>query len=557
MNFFCSKDCPDLCAANITSLSHCHVDGVAEPWSETGFVCRKFPAFVKREVHNGQQSWQRQEEKRENYPDEQTAIAALAVFLEPFRNKRILFLRGSGSLGYNMSCWDQLFANFGQCWNISGGPCDETGGDAHLADFGVIANPDVMQLEQVRHIILYGKNAAATSPHFYAWLKRLKKQGKTIIYIDPLRTETASLADRFIHIRPGFDGVLACALLVRLGLEKGYDSDSLREQAGIDAQDFAFLLECIKTGPTAHIQGSGLQRQCHGMNAFRWINRLAVKTGMQEFLFWTHGSKRLWQTPHAAFSGQIHIDTITAALQDGHFDLFVNVAANPVMTYPDSGAWHGALAKTPTLVIGTNHDETAQEADFFLKVGGMFAQNDFMGSYFFPHHYTRTNITDELSDTGAASLLAEQLRIPLRLVELAQLQKIEQKARSYRTAQLELVLPQRLPGYQLLTSSHKSYLNSQHLPDMVHGLQTVLIHPQDALKEGIKNADRVRVSGSCGSFAARAWISTDTLTGNLMCWKNIPMLEGRCNNAIPCQLTDSGNGLAYYAAFVTLARETE
>ncbi len=558
MIFFCSKDCPDLCGVQISSLApDLKVQGVTQPWSDPGFVCRKFKTFAQREIANGFNSWQLREQGRQEYLNQDEAIAALGQFLEPYRKKKILLLRGSGSLGYKMACWDQLFSRFGECYGIAGGPCDDTGEAAHNADFGIALNPDVMTLEQTDSIILYGKNAAATSPHFYAYLKQLKQQGKVLIYIDPLKTRTAELAHHYIQINPGCDGLLACALLVTLGYEQGYNPETLCALAGVSREQFQLLVTTIKNSKTAHVQGSGLQRQKNGMNAFQWINRLAMKTGCQDLLFWTHGSKRMWQPQAAPFAGAVPVDRIAQALVDQEFDLFVNVAANPAITYPDSNLWHQGLSRTPSLVIGTSHDETARHADFFLKVGGMFSQSDFMGSYFFPHHYKRTNITKELGDVAAAAALADTLSIPLHIPELAQTPKRDLPARSYRHPHLNLTLPEQDSRFKLLTASHHSYLNSQILPGMEAGLQVVHIHPTDAEALNINTGDEVRIVGSCGEFSAEALVTEKIARGCLMCWKNIPMKSGYTNHAIPNLLTDAGTGLAYYAGFVEIEKTAQ
>ena len=555
MIFFCSKDCPDLCGARISSLTpQLKVEGVSQAWSDPGFVCAKFKTFAQREIANGLPAWQRNGEDRQEFGDPAAAITALSHFLEPYRKKKILLLRGSGSLGYKMSCWDDLFSRFANCYTIAGGPCDDTGEAAHIADFGVAINPDVMALEKAATIILYGKDAAATSPHFYTYLKQLKKQGKKLIYLDPVKTRTAQLADHYIQINPGCDGLLACALLVTLGLDHGYNPDALCATAGISSDQLQLLATAIGSGTTAHVQGSGLQRQRNGMNAFQWINRLAYKTGCQDLLFWTHGSKRMWEKPHVPFAGSVPVDRIAQALVDKEFDLFVTVAANPVMTYPDSNLWRQGMSNTPSLVIGTSGDETAQLAQFFLKVGGMFAQSDFMGSYFFPHHYNRTNITQEMGDVAAATTLGQALKIPLRIPELAQLPKRSLPQRVYQNPQLTLTMPQKESLFQLLTSSHHSYLNSQILPGMEQGLQLVHINPHDAQSLNIATGEDVRIIGSCGEFIAEALVTDKVPRGSLMCWKNIPMKQGYSNNAIPNLLTDSATGLAYYASFVDLEK---
>jgi anaerobic selenocysteine-containing dehydrogenase len=557
INFFCSKDCPDLCGARIDATRPLSAQGAAEAWSDLGFLCRKFKIFAEREIDNAEKSWQLRAGRRSEFGDDLAALDALAALLEEYRDKKILFMRGSGSLGYNMTCWDLLLSQLPHCWGISGGPCDDTGTVAHELDFGCLTNPEVTELEGVDNIILYGKNAGVTSPHLFVYLKKLKKAGKKLIYIDPVKTETAAIADRYIQILPGMDGLLACGLLCALGLEEGQDSDALRLQAGVSVEDFAALLELLQSGKTAHVQGSGLQRQPNGMNAFRWINRLAVKTGSEDLLYWTHSSKRRWHKPQVNFAGQIHVDRIAATLAAGEFDLFICVAGNPAMTYPDSNLWQQALDKTPTIVIGTNSDATSEKASFFLKVGGMFAQKDFMGSYFFHQNYSREKITTELSDAEAVTALAEKLGLEFELKTEELLRHSETFQRNYQTEALELSVPNERKSFRLLTASHANYLNSQTLPGMEKGLQVVHIHETDAAQLGIKNGEDLRISGPCGEFVAEARITEGIAPRTLMCWKNIPMKQGQTNNAIPSSLTDAGEGLDYYGAYVDIEKVAE
>ncbi len=557
MNFFCSKDCPDLCGMDIHSEESL-ISYRAEPqlWSSPGFICAKFKDFATREINNGLLSWQKTGDDIQHFPDAASSLGALARWLVPFRNKNILYLRGSGSLGYNMGYWDQLFAAFPHCVTVNSDPCDATGDKAHELDFGCVSNPCITRLAEAETIILYGKNAAVTSPHLYTYLKKLKKSGSEIILIDPVKTATASLADHYIQIQPACDGLLACALLTELGYERDYPVFQLLESAGVSSEQFILLLDRLRTNKVAHIQGMGLQRQENGMNAIRWINRLAHFTNGTERLYYGHSSKRRWQRHPAHFREKISLDETAVRLAAGEFDLFVNIAVNPIVTYTDSNLWIRALNRTPTLVVDTNMTPTATYADFFLKVGGMFAQADFQSSYFFPHHYSRPAFTDELSDMQAARALAKKLSIPLINAAEEELRIPAPGPRSYQTKSLELHWPQEMKDFRLLTASHLDYLNSQIINGQEQGLQVIHINPLDAEQRDIATGDALRVEGDCGAFSAHALITDEVPAGSLMCWKNLPMLDGFCNSAVPGRLTDGNNGLAYYAAEVRIFKIT-
>jgi len=63
----------------------------------------------------------------------------------------------------------------------------------------------------------------------------------------------------------------------------------------------------------------------------------------------------------------------------------VIVASNPLVSYPSTEKFKAALEKLKIrIVVDTNITETASLATHFIKVGGMFAQEDICGSYFYP-----------------------------------------------------------------------------------------------------------------------------------------------------------------------------
>lgn len=553
MNLFCSKDCPDLCGVKAELADGAYkFSGIAEDWSKTGFVCSKFKVFAEREINNGIKSYVMVENVREELSDDE-AIEKLGNLIT--ESKKVLYMRGSGSLAYNMAYWDVAISSQPNCYATTGGPCDDTGADAHEEDFGVCVNPPVQNLEKADTLIVYGKNASACSPHFYAYMKELKKKGKKIYYLDPVKTKTAELADVYIPINPCYDGVLACAILCEMGLESGHNPSELIAKTGVSDEHYQMLLNSIKNEKCAHIQGHGIQRHANGMNAFQWIQRLAVKTGSEDLLYHGQGSKRRWQGLSKSFAGHVHVDKIPYVLADGEFDLMIIVAANPVMTFPDTNLWKKALSNTKCVVIDTNHTETSAYADLFVKVGGMFSQKDFMGSYFFPQYYTREKLVDDMSDAEGAVKLGEKFGMKITVKDEADIQRAEEPARNYHTASLTLTMPEDNDKLQLITSSHPSYLNSQILPGMEQGLQVVYMNPADAEKLGIKTGDDVVIKGDAGEFTAEALVTDEIVEKSIMCWKNIPMKEGYTNNAIKHQLTDSGNGLVYYTHFVEAVKK--
>lgn len=544
MKFFCSKDCPDTCAVRAEFKNGKYsFTGIAEGWQKTGFVCSKFRVFAEREIGSGVESYKIINGKKHTFENDADAVSAFGDMLERYRDKKILYLKGSGSLAYNMGYWDRLMSSFENCAKVTGGVCSGTGGAAHETDFGIEINPPIENVAGCGTAILFGKNAATVSQHLYAYLKELKKDGLKIIYIDPVKTKTAETADKYIRINPACDGLLAAALLTELGLEDGHDTGKLLKRSGVSHDDFNYLKDAIASGRTAFIQGYGMQRNPNGMNIVRLINRLAVKSGNTDTLYYGQGSKRFWKGLGAKFRHSAPIETVAERLANGEFDLFVNVAANPAMTFPDAKNWVKGIKNTPTIVVDVQPTRTSENCELFIRTGGIFAQQDFMGSYFFPHWHERKKLTDELSDMDIVTHLSNRLGIELDIKEP---EPDTPGQRVYKDERVEPLIPEEHGRFSLLSLSHPAYLNSQHLPHIAEKLKTAYINPKDAAKLGIENGDRIKISTSAGHYSAYAETTDAVCEKVIMSYKNVPMAEGCINDATPPLLTDSGSDMVYY-----------
>ena len=64
-------------------------------------------------------------------------------------------------------------------------------------------------------ILIWGSNAIASSVHFWRHVQTAKRNGATIICIDPRRSETAEKCHQHIALLPGTDAALALGLMQR------------------------------------------------------------------------------------------------------------------------------------------------------------------------------------------------------------------------------------------------------------------------------------------------------------------------------------------------------
>ncbi|CAM3656871.1 MULTISPECIES: nitrate reductase [Pseudoalteromonas] len=99
---------------------------------------------------------------------------------------------------------------------------------------------DYEDLEHTELLILIGSNAAWTHPVLYQRIARAKRMNPNmkVVVIDPRRTDSAELADRFLQIKPGTDAALYNGLLRYLADNQQLDNDFIEQHC----DDFASAL---------------------------------------------------------------------------------------------------------------------------------------------------------------------------------------------------------------------------------------------------------------------------------------------------------------------------
>ncbi len=106
--------------------------------------------------------------------------------------------------------------------------------------FGNALRMPVPDLDRCRHLVIVGANpmvsngSIMTAPGIKRRLRGIQERGGRIAVIDPRRTETAAVADRYVAIRPGTDPLLLLSwvhVLFDEGLTRGdvRGADALRE----------------------------------------------------------------------------------------------------------------------------------------------------------------------------------------------------------------------------------------------------------------------------------------------------------------------------------------
>ncbi|UOD35151.1 molybdopterin-dependent oxidoreductase [Deferribacteraceae bacterium V6Fe1] len=547
MKYFCSKDCPDGCSFEI--LKDGSFSPVANSFDEYPFFCSKLRKFYKRESERSSCFYKKNNSKVEC--DYNAAIDKMSEMLRA--SKKILYLRGSGSLGYKMKYWDCLFSKFENCYIVSDNPCDETGVVAHEEDFGVCTNPSVENLKNVDTIIIFGRNARVTNQHLYAFLKNIKKE---IIYIDPVKSETTKLAGKYIRINPASDGVLCNYILGSLGyVESKVNLEQTVQITGISKDDIELLKSKIQVGKTGFITGFGLQRYSNGKNAVQWINRLAYYTGNIDNLYYGKASSAHISGINVEKKNKITIKDFYEKLEENFFDLIVIVGANPVVTYPESLFLRRCLEENKLVVVDTNITETVKLADIFVKVGGMFAQDDILGSYFFDEIINkREKYLDGISDTDVVKELSNRLGLDMEIKSVDEM-KYDKKPilRKFNDKEIKLLLPFLDKGLRMITNSHTLYLNSQ-LSDTPIKEDYLHISEYDAKANGISDGETVELFNELGQLKIKAKISDKVAKGYIMIYKSRNYFGETPNILTKMVQTDANMAVSYYDTFVNIRR---
>lgn len=79
----------------------------------------------------------------------------------------------------------------------------------------LLTDAGLRQTHDCRLLVLFGENPADARRFFWLWsgIRAAKKEGMQLVVVDPFKTRTADLADRWLPIKVGEDGALILAIL--------------------------------------------------------------------------------------------------------------------------------------------------------------------------------------------------------------------------------------------------------------------------------------------------------------------------------------------------------
>ncbi len=313
----CPHDCPDACGTLITVEEGraTRIQGdPAHPITQ-GFLCAKVAKYLDRVYSpdrvlypmrrmspkgtGGADAFQRitwEEALNE-------IVTRLKQISAEFGSEAVLPYSYGGNLGVlNGASMDMRFFHRLGASQLLRTICSTTGGDAIVSVYGRKVGTEPEQFRHSKYIIAWASNIHGNNVHLWPFVEEARRNGATLVVIDPYRTRTARVADWHIAVNPSTDVALAMGMMhiiVRDGLHDEdyiaryadgfeelqkrlpkYTPKQVSEWTGIPAKDIERLAHEYATARPAAIRlNYGIQRTTNGGAAVRAVCMLPVITG--------------------------------------------------------------------------------------------------------------------------------------------------------------------------------------------------------------------------------------------------------------------------------------
>ncbi|CAM3941670.1 putative oxidoreductase YyaE [Mesobacillus zeae] len=317
----------------------------------------------------------------------------------------------------------RFFNCFGGVTELTGSICWGAGVEAQCRDFGDAYSHAPSDLAYSRNIVIWGRNVARTNMHLYENLRKAKADGARLLVIDPIFNSTAKMADEYISVKPGYDGLLAAGILkelLRLGLEdrefienhmKGSTDlfelinsislERISEMAEVPMESITMLAKVYGQPPVSTMLGLGMQRYRNGGSTISLISALAAVSGNVGIQGGgaNYANRQVGQSfdyepltmPHRntggrSFTMMKQAEGILTA-KDPEIKMAFVTCGNPLTQLPDTNKAAKAFSSIKTLVVVDQFmTDTAELADYVLPAAAPFEMEDIYYSSMY-HHY--------------------------------------------------------------------------------------------------------------------------------------------------------------------------
>jgi anaerobic selenocysteine-containing dehydrogenase len=327
----------------------------------------------------------------------------------------------------NMGLIQGIYGAGRRFWNVLGTSrhvvtiCTIAGGCGTgytLGDNRVGMDPET--LRHSRLVVLWGANVLSTNPHLWRPILEARKNGASLVSIDPIRTRTAAASDWHLAPIPGSDAALALGLL-HVVLSEGKEGrqfidertigwDAFRQRilkfppsraaaiTGLSTESIVKLGQRLAdTRPTGIRIGIGIQRHGGGGMAVRTITCIPGVTGDWKYLgggvcydtrgFYGVNWAALWRDDlRTRETRALHMTRLGEGLLDIANPpvkaLFV-YGSNPAASVPHQTKVLRGLARDDLFTVVVEHfmTDTARYADIVLPATMAIEHQDLLIAY--------------------------------------------------------------------------------------------------------------------------------------------------------------------------------
>ncbi len=292
------------------------------------------------------------------------------------------------------------------------------------ASMGAIPTTDIQTTVDSDLIIIWGSNTISTNMHAWPFFLEARRQGASIVVIDPYRNRTARQADRHHRLRPGTDAALALGMMhvlidedlidhkfisgETLGFDRlekrvgEYPPSRVERMTGVSANEIRQLARDYGGARAPYIRvGWGPARQLRGGMAVRTIALLPALVGATHkrgggitrstsaaFAFNTHTVLRedLAQSGVRTIN-MVQLGQALTELNEPPVKGLHIYHSNPAVVAPDSRRVIAGLERDDLFTVVHEHllSETALYADLVLPATTSLESTDIYKSY--GHYY--------------------------------------------------------------------------------------------------------------------------------------------------------------------------
>jgi anaerobic selenocysteine-containing dehydrogenase len=428
----CALDCPDACSVLVTidpaTNRATKIQGDPNHAVTQGFLCAKVTHYLDRVNHPARllTPLRRTGAKGAGQFEPiswDAALDAIASNLSQtaaeYGPEAILPYSYAGTMGIlNCAGMDRRFFHRLGASRLDRTICSEPGTIAMNNAIGTRIGPAPEQFAEAKLIIAWGANVLATNVHLWPFIVEARRRGAKFYVIDPVRTKTATLADRHFAPYPGSDLALALGLihiLIRDGLTDndyiaqytegidslatlaaGYTPERTEHLTGIPAADIELLArDYASTKPSAIRLNYGVQRSQRGGRAVQAIALLPALTGA-----WRDIGGGLTLSTSAAFEfnraalerpdlqqvalgrearllNMSQIGMVLSSTDNPPVKAIVVYNSNPAAIAPNQSLVHKGFARQDLFSVVIDHfvTDTARFADIVLPAT-MFLEHD-------------------------------------------------------------------------------------------------------------------------------------------------------------------------------------